>query len=158
MLSVATWTSHIELEMKVVLITIVISCIYVLLQPVQRKKIRNKKEYARQLADNKSHPEIQYTGVHMGCTWTMDRSYGYWCAWIDENEYTARVTPDQFAQVENIAHGGLTWAIGFDCNHSYDYHVGYDWDTRSLQATYKDFHYVHNNLMKIIEAIVPDSH
>lgn len=110
-------------------------------------------ERQRMLLDRRVYGDSD-EGTYRGIGWSMRRpnDMRHWCGYV---HYAAsdsdNFNEDTWEELEQIAHGGLTAGMGFDCAHGNDWYVGVaDNDER---RTYKDHEYVLDCIKRMIDCI-----
>lgn len=108
----------------------------------------NEVEKKRWLEDKEQYGDEQ-EGEYKGIKWRMRRPHKtFWCGYV---EYDGHVSDKCMESLENIAHGGLTAHLGFDC-----YHAG-DFPCEVMgMGVYRDYHYVRDTLHAMIDCILSE--
>lgn len=106
--------------------------------------------YVEMVHDINAYGQYQ-NGTYREVEWSMTRPFGtYWKATIHVDP--DRLSPTAVAELDRIAHGGLTHAIGFDCAHPGDYTLYPSECGASLKkCTYRDYHFVISHIHKMID-------
>lgn len=110
-------------------------------------------EHQRMVRDIEAHGSL-VEGTYRNVPYLMKRPHDtFWCGYVEECNATREISDQKLEALEDIAHGGLTAHLGFDCAHSGDYAPLRI--RRSLPwGTYRDYDYVLANLKAMIDCIL----
>ena len=122
----------------------------------------NNSQYERQLKDKERYPNDVYSGLYRGIPWRLKRPNGsYWCGYVDlEKSDEEKLSKTDWSNLNDIAHGGLTCGIGFDCAHIGDYYYFpcaaalTPLPQLNLNATFKTYEFAFGEVIKLIDYIV----
>jgi hypothetical protein len=113
-----------------------------------RNRHQNPIENTRMRVDIAAYGSYD-NGFYKNVPWEMQRFMikGYpehWCGYV---LYNGNLTKIELELIEEKIHEDLTYYMGFECNHCYDYNYNH-------KGTYRDHEYVINCIREMIDVLV----